>query len=66
VGRRGASPKYGSRDNHRIIWPKVMTAEFQNAWYARVDEIRQKAFCPLPQRRKFLPAARKFELEEVL
>jgi hypothetical protein len=66
VGRRGASPKCGSRDNKKIRWPKVMTEQQQNTWYMRIDRIRHRALLPLPQKRHFLPTARKYELEEVL
>lgn len=45
------------RENHRIRWPKIMTAEKQAAWYAKVDAIRQRAGEPQPKR-IFLPAAR--------
>jgi len=57
VVRRGASPKGGSRDNHRIRWPKIMTAAEEDAWYEKVDKIRQRAVEPAPKR-IFLPAAR--------
>ena len=64
MGRRGASPKQGERDNHKIRWPKIMTQEQQDQWYGKVDLIRSRLI--KPPKRIFLPAARVFvEIEEV-
>jgi hypothetical protein len=63
---QAASPKGGLRENRKIIWPKTMTVEMQDAWYARIDQIRRQALAPGPKR-IFLPAARVIvAIEEVL
>jgi hypothetical protein len=64
--RRGASPKGGSRDNHRVRWPKTMSYAQQDAWYAKIEKIRQSSLDPGPKR-IYLPAARVIvAVEEVL
>ncbi len=62
---QAASPKGGTRENRKIVWPKTMTEAQQDAWYARIDRIRQRAI--VPPKRIFPPAARiVVALEEVL
>jgi hypothetical protein len=55
--QRSVSPRGGLRENHRVCWPKIMSDEQKDAWYARIDAIRRRALAPSPKR-LFLPAAR--------
>ena len=61
---QAVSPKGGFRINKRVRWPLTLSDEQMNAWYERVDLIRNKKRYHHPPKQILLPERKSAEARE--